>query len=105
MKSEGSALLRSKYTYSLDGVFGGLGVAGLGVWLVDCGGVAENSTEVRESSSSILSSEDVLGTATGTLGIVPSFLNNDDNIPYTCTRHHMIASCRDVPRFRRVVIT
>ena len=74
--------------------------------LVDCGGVAENSTEVRESSSSIFSSlagEDVLGTATGTLGIVPSFLNNDDNIPYICIRHHMIASCRDVPRFRRVV--
>ena len=76
--------------------------------LVDCGGVAENSTEVRESSSSILCSlagEDVLGTATGTLGIVPSFLNNDDNIPYTCIRHYMIASCRDVPRFRRVVVT
>ena len=63
--------------------------------LVDCGGVAENSTEVRESSSSILSSlagEDVLGTATGTLGIVPSFLNNDDNIPYICIRRYMIAS-------------
>ena len=56
--------------------------------LVDCGGVAENSTEVKESSSilSSLAGEDVLGTATGTLGIVPSFLNNDDNIPYTCTK-------------------
>ena len=81
--------------YSLDGVFGGLGAAGLGVGLVDCGGVAENSTEVREASSSIASSlagEDVFGTAIRIPGIVPSFLNNDDNIPYICIRHYMIAS-------------
>ena len=48
------------------------------------GGVAENSTEVREVSSSIVSSlagEDVLGSATGILGVVPSFLNNDASIP------------------------
>ena len=69
----------------MDGVFGGLGGAGLGVGLADCGGVAENSAEVREPSSSTVSSlagEDALGTATGALGILPSFLNNDASIPY-----------------------
>ena len=55
--------------------------------LVDCdslGGVAESSTEVREVSSSIVSSlagEDVLGSATGIPGVMPSFLNNDASIP------------------------
>ena len=76
---------------SLDGVLGGLGVAGLGVGLEDSwslGGVVEDSTVVKESSSLILSSlagEDVLlmtGAATGTLVIVPSFLNSDPSIPY-----------------------
>ena len=78
-------------SYSLDGVLGGLGVAGLGVGLEDSwslGGVVEDSTVVKESSSLILSSlagEDVLlmtGAATGRPVIVPSFLNSDASIPY-----------------------
>ena len=76
----------------MDGVFGGLGSVGLGVELVDCsslGGVAENSTEVSERFSSIVSSLSLVdsllltGTAVGVLDIVaPLLFNNDANIPY-----------------------
>ena len=86
-----------QYSYSLDGVFGGLGGAGLGlVEYTSLGGVAENSTEAREASSSIVSSfagEDVLlltGTATGTLAIEPSLLNSDDSSPYKQTNIYMM---------------
>ena len=76
----------------MDGIFGGLGSVGLGVELVDynsLGGVAENSTEIREGFSSIVSSLLLVDslllteTAVGVLDIVPPLLfNNDANIPY-----------------------
>ena len=76
----------------MDGVFGGLGLVGLGVELVYCsslGGVAENSTEVSKGFSSIVSRLSLVdslvltGTAVGVLDIVaPLLFNNDANIPY-----------------------
>ena len=79
-------------SYSLDGVFGGLGSADFGVELTDCVSLArvlDDSTELREGSSSIASSLSavdsflLIGTAVGVLDIVAPFLfNNDASIPY-----------------------
>ena len=84
----------------MDGVFGGLGAGGLGVELVDCsslGGVAEDSTEVRDGFSSIVSSLSLVdsllltGTAVDVLDIVaPLLFNNDVNIPYECVNSYQI---------------
>lgn len=78
-------------SYSLDGVFGGLGATGLGVSL-ECSSleVVDNSTEVREAPSSITSSltggDTLLLLAEATAGVwgivVPFLLNNDASIPY-----------------------
>ena len=86
----------------MDGVFGGLGAEGLGVELVDCGslgGVAEDSTEVRDEFSSIVSSLSLVdsllltGTAVDVLDIVaPLLFNNDANIPYECVNSYRIAA-------------
>ena len=86
----------------MDGVFGGLGAEGLGVELVDCsslGGVAEDSTEIRDGFSSIVSSLSVVGSLLLT-GIVvevldivaPLLFNNDANIPYECVNSYRIAT-------------
>ena len=79
-------------SYSLDGVFGGLGTAGFGVELTDCVSLArvlDDSTELSEGSSSIASSLSAVdsflltGTAVGVFDIVaPLLFNNDASIPY-----------------------
>ena len=79
-------------SYSLDGIFGGLGTAGFGVELTDCVSLArvlDDSTELREGSSSIASSLSgvdsflLTGTAVVVFDIVdPLLFNNDASIPY-----------------------
>ena len=76
-------------SYSLDGVFGGLGTAGFGMELTDWVSLArvlDDSTELSEGSSSIASGVDsflLTGTAVGAFDIVaPLLFNNDASIPY-----------------------